>query len=146
MQQIQGTVIHLDAPYLGKKDRSVWAVVGKIILAVALVPIVLPLWLLGFMFRGGGSRHGFLSQVGVRVTSFWLSMRLFGHNGDVMVRDFRVRDGSGRQWLVRINGILSRGNLSVGDSVTVEGDDRGGTLLFRRGHNHTIRSVLALKH
>jgi hypothetical protein len=144
MQQIQGTVIHLDPPYLGKKDRSVWAVLGKLALALALVPIVLPLWLLGFMFRGGGPRTGFLSQVGVRVTSFWLSMRLFGHNGDVMVRDFRVRDGTGRQWLVRMQGILSRGNLNVGDSVTIEGDDHGGTLVFRRGHNHTIRSVLAL--
>src|ERR1035437_10924915 len=90
MQQIQGTVIHLDPAYLGKKDRSVWAVIGKLALALALVPILLPLWLLGFMFRGRGSRPGFLSQVGVRVTSFWLSMRLFGHNGDIMVRDFRV--------------------------------------------------------
>jgi hypothetical protein len=35
----------------------------------------MPLWLLGFMFGLGDSRHGFLSQVGVRVTSFWLSMR-----------------------------------------------------------------------
>ena len=145
MQQIQGTVIHLDPAYLGKKDRSVWAVIGKLALALALVPILLPLWLLGFMFRGGGSRPGFLSQVGVRVTSFWLSMRLFGHNGDVMVRDFRVRDGTGRQWLVRIHGILSRGNLNVGDSVTIEGDDRGGTLEFRRGLNHTIQSALVVR-
>jgi hypothetical protein len=145
MQQIQGTVIHLDPAYLGKKDRSVWAVIGKLALALALLPILLPLWLLGFMFRGGGSRPGFLSQVGVRVTSFWLSMRLFGHNGDVMVRDFRVRDAAGRQRLVRIHGILSRGNLNVGDSVTIEGDDRGGTLEFRRGLNHTIQSALVVR-
>jgi hypothetical protein len=145
MQQIQGTVIHLDAPYPGKRERSLWAVVGKLLLAIALVPIVLPLWLLGSMSCGGGSRPGFLSQIAVRVTSFWLSMRLFGHNGDVMVRDFRVRDGTGKQWLVRINGMLSRGNLNLGDSVTIEGDDRGGTIMFRRGHNHTIRSVMALK-
>jgi hypothetical protein len=97
------------------------------------------------MLRGGGSRPGFLSQVGVRVTSFWLSMRLFGHNGDVMVRDIRVRDVAGRQWLVRIHGILSRGNLNVGDSVTIEGDDRGGTLEFRRGLNHTIQSALVVR-
>jgi len=145
MQQIQGTVVHLDAPYLGKKERSAWAVVAKLALALVLVPIVLPLWLLGLMFGGGNTRHGFLSQVGVRVTSFWVSMRLFGHNGDVMVRDLRVRDGSGRQWLVRINGLLSRGNLNIGDCVTIEGENRLGTLVFRRGHNHTIQSVLELR-
>jgi hypothetical protein len=97
------------------------------------------------MFRAGGSRPGFLSQVGVRVTSFWLSIRLFGHNGDVTVRDFRVRDSTGRQRLVRIHGILSRGNLNVGDSVTIEGYDRGGTLEFRRGINHTIQSALVVR-
>ena len=145
MQQIQGTVIHLDPAYLGTRDGSVWAVVGKLALALALVPILLPLWLLGFMFRAGGSRPGFLSQVGVRVTSFWLSIRLFGHNGDVTVRDFRVRDSTGRQRLVRIHGILSRGNLNVGDSVTIEGYDRGGTLEFRRGINHTIQSALVVR-
>jgi len=145
MQQIKGTVVHLDPPYLGKEDRSVWAVVGKVALAVALVPILLPLWLLGSMSRGGGSGPGVLSEVGLRVTSFWLSTRLFDHNGDVMVRDFRVRDAAGRQRLVRIHGVLSRGNLNVGDSVTIEGDDRGGTLEFRRGLNHTIQSALVVR-
>jgi hypothetical protein len=145
MQQIQGTVIHLDPPYPGKKDRSGWAVVGRLALALALLPVLLLLWLFGFMFPRGGSRPGFLSQVGVRVTSFWLSMRLFGYNGDAMVRDFRVRDATGRQWLVRMHGVFSRGNLNVGDSVTIEGDDRGGTLEFRRGVNHTIQSALVVK-
>ena len=97
------------------------------------------------MFGRNGSRSGFFSQVGVRVTSYWLSARLFGPSGDVIVRDFRVRDIAGHQWLVRMHGVLRLGNLNVGDSVTIEGDDRGGTLVFRRGQNHTIGSILALK-
>lgn len=145
MQQIRGTVVHVDAPYMGKREKTLWGIVGKLALIIAMVPIVVPLWLLGLMFGGRGSRYGFLSQVGVRVTSFWVSMRLFGNSGDITVRDFRVRDAAGRQRLVRVYGALRSGSLNIGDLVTVEGRDRNGTLVFQRGQNHTIQSALLLR-
>lgn len=145
MQQIRGTILRVDAPYTGKRDLTIAGVVGKVLLALFVLPFLLPFWLLLSMFRSDAARPSFTSQVAVRVTSFWVSLKLYGDRRVVLVRDVRVRDGAGQQWLVRVTGNFVAGALSVGDDVTLEGVNRKGTIVFRRGINHTIRSAIAVK-
>jgi hypothetical protein len=145
MQQVRGTILRVDAPYTGKRDLSVLDVAGKALLTLLLLPFLLPLWIVLTMFRSNAAHPSFMSQVAVRVTSFWVSLKLYGDRRVVLVRDVRVRDGAGQQWLVRVTGTFIAGALSVGDDVTIEGVNRKGTIVFRRGMNHTIRSIIAIK-
>ena len=145
MQQVRGTVLRVDAPYPGKREVNIVRVLCKVLLAFLVIPILLPFWIVLSLFRSDSIRPSFTSQVAVRVTSYWLSLKLYGDRRAALIRDIRVRDGAGQQWLVRIIGNFVAGALSVGDDVTIEGVDRQGTIVFRRGMNHTIRCAIVVK-
>ena len=110
---------------------------GLLILVVLGVFLLL-MWLL--------SKVPFLSAIAVQVVSFLLTRRLMGPMANVPVRDIRVRDSAGQEFLVRMKGQLTSGSVSVGDDVLVEGWDRNGMLLFRRGYNKRIRTAIKVKH
>lgn len=63
----------------------------------------------------------------------------------VPVRDIRLKDKSGVEYLVRIKGDLYAGNVNVGDDIEVEGFDRRGTIMFYRGKNIRTRSEIIAK-
>ena len=105
---------------------------------MAIGVFLLLMWLL--------SKVPFLSAVSVQVVSFLLTRRLMGPMANVPVRDIRIRDSAGQEFLVRIKGQLTSGSVSVGDDVLVEGWDRNGMLLFRRGFNKRIRTAIKVKH
>jgi len=110
---------------------------GLLILVVLGVFLLL-MWLL--------SKVPFLSAIAVQVVSFCLTRRLMGPMANVPVRDIRIRDSAGQEFLVRMKGQLTSGSVSVGDDVLVEGWDRNGMLLFRRGYNKRIRTAIKVKH
>jgi len=138
--QIQGTVVHIDHAYPGKRPVSILRTVARVVLAVVLAPAGLFVWLLFGLVSGSRTRPTFASEVAVRAAGFWAGRKLVDNT--VAVRDVRVQDATGRQWLVRICGHLKSGNLNLGDVVTMDGADKNGTLRFRKGMNHTIRSRL----
>jgi hypothetical protein len=138
--QIHGIVVHIDQIYAGKRPTRVLRVVAKVALAVVLAPAALVVWLMVGMVSSNKGKPTFASEVAVRAAGFWAGRKLVDNS--VAVRDVRVQDGAGRQWLVRIFGHLRSGNLNLGDVVTISGVERNGTLRFRDGTNHTIRSRL----
>ena len=138
--QIHGTIVHIDQPYPGKRAFSVLHFLVRVVLAVVLAPVALFLWLLYGMVSNNRGRPTFVSEVAVRAAGFWAGKKLVDNT--VTVSDVRVRDGLGKQWLVRIRGHFRSGNLALGDTVTMHGVERNGTLWFREGMNHTIRAKL----
>jgi hypothetical protein len=151
-RSLHGRVIHVDQVYMGTPDVR-WArllvklsVVGGAVyyygtlLLVLLVLLCVAGWLFSKVFSGG-----FLSAVAVQVTSFFLTRRLMGPVANVPIRDFRIRDSHGLETLVRIKGQLISGGVTVGDDVLVEGWERAGMIMFRRGHNNRIRADIRVR-
>jgi hypothetical protein len=149
---LDGRVIQVEPLYMGTPD-SRWvqflvklAILGAAVyiygalLLVLLVVLVGVAWLVAKVLRGG-----FLSSVAVQVTSFILTRRLLGPVANVPIRDIRLRDSNGQETLVRMKGQLVSGSVTVGDDVHVEGWERGGMLLFRRGYNNRIRAAIQVK-
>jgi membrane protein implicated in regulation of membrane protease activity len=149
-RSLDGRVIQVEPIYLANPDFH-WArffvklailgaavyYYGILILAVFGVFLLL-MWML--------SKVPFLSAIAVQVVSFVLTRRLMGPMANVPVRDIRIRDSGGQEFLVRMKGQLNSGSVSVGDDVLVEGWDRNGMLLFRRGYNKRIRTAIKVKH
>ena len=138
--QIHGTVVHIDRVYAGKRPVKFVRAVTKVVLAIALAPAALAVWLMVGMVSSNKGRPTFASDVAVRAAGFWAGRKLVDNT--VAVRDIRLQDGTGRQWLVRICGQLKSGNVTLGDVVTIDGVDRNGTLWLSDGTNHTVRSRL----
>jgi hypothetical protein len=109
-----------------------------VLILLLLAAIVLFMWLL--------SKVPFLSTVAAQVVGFLLTRRLMGPVASVPVRDIRVRDSGGQEVLVRMKGQLVYGSVSVGDDIAVQGWDRRGMLVFRRGYNKRIRTEIKVKH
>ena len=109
-----------------------------LLILIAVGVFLLLMWLL--------SKVPFLSAIAVQVVSFILTRRLMGPMANVPVRDIRIRDSGGQEFLVRMKGQLTSGSVSVGDDLLVEGWDRNGMLLFRRGYNKRIRTAIKVKH
>jgi len=149
---INGRVIHVEPMYMAMPD-FLWgrflvklAVIGAsvyylgFVILVALGVLLILAWLASKILP-----QGLLSGVAVQVISFMLTRRLMGPIANVPVRDIRVRDASSQETLVRMKGQLTAGSVSVGDDLVVEGWDRGGMLLFRRGYNKRIRTDIKIK-
>jgi hypothetical protein len=138
--QIHGTVVHIDQIYAGKRPVNILRTVAKVVVGIALAPAALVVWLIVGMVSSNKGRPTFASEVAVRTAGFWAGRKLVDNT--VAVRDIRLQDGAGRQWLVRIFGHLKSGNLNLGDVVTMNGVETNGTVRFRTGTNHTIRCRL----
>lgn len=111
-----------------------------VLIFIALVVLIVLSWILSKILP-----QGLFTGVAVQIISFVLTRRLIGPVANVPVRDIRVREASGQETLVRLKGQLTSGSLSVGDDVVLEGWERSGMLLFRRGHNKRIRADIKLK-
>jgi hypothetical protein len=147
---LDGRVIQVEPIYLANPDFHWGRLVVKVaILGAALyyygLLILLMLGLL-LLLLWTLSKIPFLSAIAVQVASFLLTRRLMGPMANVPVRDIRVRDTAGQEFLVRLKGQLKSGAVSVGDDVVVEGWDRNGMLLFRRGFNKRIRTAIKVRH
>jgi hypothetical protein len=139
---------------MAKPEMSLAGVIGKLLIGLLLIPVFLGVMGAVMVFRftfsllspGSSGRPGFFSGLASQVSGFFLTGKLFGPKEQVLVRDFRLRDSTGLEHLVRIRGELVAGNLSAGDEVEVEGYNRRGTLMFRKGMNRRTRSEIVVKY
>lgn len=149
---LRGVVIHVDGPYMAQREFgwaklavrvAVFLIFSPILVSVAAMWFVLLVVasLLGIHSRG----RGFISGIATQVVGFFLTSRLLGPKAQTPVRDLRVKDGTGAERLVRIQGEFTAGNVNVGDDITVEGADRRGTIILRRGFNHRTRSEIRVR-
>jgi hypothetical protein len=93
--------------------------------------------------RGGGP--GFFKSVFTQVTAFFLTSRLLAPARQIPVRNARLRDQSGTEHLVRVEGYITGGTLAVGDDVVLQGVYRRGTFVMKRGWNNRIRAELRVR-
>lgn len=114
---------------------------------VAIVAFALASLILSFIFgdrrRGGG--QSFFKSVMIQVVGFFLTSRLLSRAPMVPVTHVRVRDPGGVEHLVRIEGYIQAGSLSVGDDLTIQGKLRNGTWHMRRGWNHRVRAQIRIR-
>lgn len=138
---------------MGRLQKEWWEiavkllVVGAIILvlgAAALVVLLLLAVLSLLVSRRRSERPGFLETVAAQVASLLIVGRLFAPKRSVPVCDYRLRDASGTEWLVRIEGRIVSGSLAAGDDVAVEGFDHRGTLVVRRGWNRRLQCAIGI--
>lgn len=156
-RRLSGTVIAVEPPYMAAPEFNWIAFLLKILLIIFLVLIIGPIILgiiLGLMAaslilslvfpstRGAGG--GFVSGFFGHFINFFFIGRAFRRR-EVAVRDVRLRDRTGQEHLLRIRGDVITGNFNVGDEIEVEGPNRRGTLLFRRGWNRRIRSEIRVR-
>lgn len=148
-----GVVLHVDPPYMARPEFSWPRFLVKGGLLVLFFPLILGVVVGAFVISaissvlGFGRRGpGFISGLASQVIGFFLTSKLLGPKADVPVRDVRLRDSGGNEHLVRIRGEVTIGNVNPGDDVTVEGFNRGGTLMFWRGRNHRTNSEIRVKH
>jgi hypothetical protein len=157
-KKIEGQVIHVEPAYMARPDFN-WGgffiklliagfsllIFGPIALGFIIFFFVLSL-LLSILFPMNTSRGpGFLSSVASQVVGFFLTSKLLGPKADIPVRDIRLRDKTGQEHLIRLKGDLISGNINVGDEIEVEGYDRRGTLMLKRGLNKRTRSEIRVK-
>jgi len=152
---LKGTVVNIDPTYMSHPDFMWGFFLAKITIFVIAVFIIGPIVIgitLGLMVASAmfssmfpprpRQGSGFLSSIFSHMLSFVLTKHLFGQKEVVLVRDIRLRDHSGQENLIRIKGEIVSGNINVGDEIEVEGFNRGGTLIFRRGWNERIKSEI----
>lgn len=113
-----------------------------VVLSLALASLVLS-FIFGNRVRSGGP--SFFKSVMVQVVGFFLTTRLLSRAPMVPVTHVRLRDSGGVEHLVRIEGYIQAGGLSVGDDVTIQGKHRRGTWHMRRGWNHRVRAEIRIK-
>ena len=144
---IQGTVIHLDPPYQARVEKGIIASAFKIFLGILFLPLTMigyaAFTAVSWMIPGSPHRRGpgFLEHF----LSYFMLHRMFKPPEMETVRDFRLRIDGGRERLVRIRGDFVAGNVNPGDEVVVEGPDRAGTIVFRRGMNLRTQSQILVR-
>ncbi len=149
-RKLTGTVIAVEAPYMAKSETDWLRILFKFAIGIILLPIILgaviAALIIGITFSilGIGASR-FFSSLASQIIGFFLVGKLFGPKEQVPVRDIRLRNDSGLEHLVRIRGELVAGNMNVGDEVEVEGFNRRGTLMLRRGKNLRTRSEIRVK-
>jgi len=135
---------------LGIKAAATVAVNAAInSLPLIIIVVVLALGMraaLRFLGFGQGGGGGFIRGIATQFMAFFLTSRLLGQRPTIPVCDYRVRDSKGDEHLVRVEGYVQTGAMSVGDDVLIEGYDRGGTLVLKRGWNKRVRTVIKVKH
>jgi hypothetical protein len=151
-RNLNGIVIAIDPPYMTKPESTWPSLITKFTIGLILSPLIIGGIIIALVFSiflsifgFGRNRPGFFSSLASQVVGFFLTGKLFGPKEQVPVRDIRVRDEEGQEHLVRLRGELVAGNLNVGDEVEVEGFDRRGTLMFRRGRNKRTRAEILVK-
>jgi len=158
-RSVDGTVIHVGQTGLVEAPRRWWKLILKLIVvlgafavfgAIALA-VIGALFVLGLFTSLLFPRHerrrsgGFVQSVASQVVGFFLTSRLLGQRPMVPACDYRLRDPSGQEHLIRVEGYLRTGGLAVGDDITAEGFDRHGTLVMQRGWNRRLGTLILVK-
>jgi len=149
---LDGRAIHIEPTYLATPDPA-WdrfvlklAILGAAVyysgpaLLVTLALVLGFFWLISRILP-----QSLFTGVATQVVSFLLTRRLMGPLASVPVRDVRLRDASGEEYLVRLKGHLISGSVTVGDEIVAEGWERNGMLIFRRGYNKRIRAAIKVR-
>lgn len=155
---IDGTVIYVGPSQLIKAPRRWWKLLLKLVVAVVAVAafgalaliVIVSLFafslLLSWLFpRYERGRGGFLQSVASQFVGFFLTSRLLGQKPTVPACDYRLRDSSGSEYLVRVEGYVHTGGMNVGDDVVAEGYDRQGTLVMKQGWNKRLGTLIRVK-
>ncbi|MBV9929099.1 MAG: hypothetical protein JOZ96_29075 [Acidobacteria bacterium] len=155
---LRGTIVQAEAPFTGHPDFDwVGVLLRLVVLTLALIfvgPVVLGVvigllvvWLMfSFVFPSATSHSaGCIGGLVNQMLGFFFTRKLFGPRREVQVRDYRLRDGAGEEHQLRVKGEIARGNMTVGDEVEVEGVDRGGMLIVRRGRNLRTRAEIVVR-
>jgi hypothetical protein len=135
--QLEGTVINVDAPYDEPPDFDFAKTTLGCIFILPLLPILIAMGI-------------FLSLFRINIMHFFGFLHIFrlGHTPTGKhepVRNFRVRDASGNEHQVKMKGHLKVGNVSPGDTLTIWGKWKHGTLKFERAFNHRTSSKVLLR-
>lgn len=149
-ETISGVVLHVDGPHRVRRRAGILSVVLGIV-GLLLLPVFLAVSLatrvtttvIGMLgFRGAPSKSGrtFAGDFVRQFSTAFFMAKMFGPGEEGVVRHVRIRDSSGNEHGVRVEGELLSGSISVGDDVVFTGDRRDGTLVFRSGENRRTRS------
>lgn len=146
-QTLTGRVIAIDQPYQVSRKRNWFVALPSLIIFLGALPLILAVivglkiglsWFKLFEFQT--SRQQEQPGIGSQLVSFFLYGVLFGPKKTDTVRDIRLRDDQGSEYLVRIVGDFIAGNINAGDEIEVFGWNKQGTLIFYRGRNLRTRS------
>lgn len=107
------------------------------LLRLGPISIILAILALVFLFKFASPTGMFNS---LRILRF---LNPFARGERVPVQYFRVRDGSGRECIVRRKGVLD-GQVMAGDEVALWGRFRNGILQLSHGRNVRTRASLVL--
>lgn len=148
--RIRGRVIHVGEPYMARPEFSWDKLPLKIVLGLLIVAVALPIAFfvlclsiaLAILRLGGmGLFRGFWELVVNLI--MW---RAIGSRGkEEPVRSVRIKDDSGREYMVHVRGDIESGGFNVNDEVEIEGRNRGGTIIFRRGFNLRVGSEIKVR-
>lgn len=153
---IAGRVVSIDPVYTVSPDFDWSKLILKIFLLIVLVLVVGPVLigialclmmikLLFSLFFPHSKSKGFTFDIIYQITGFLFSLLQNKKTSALPVRDFRLLDAGGDEYMVRIRGDIVTGSIKVGDELTVTGANDGGTLMFRRGWNQQIRSEIRVR-
>jgi hypothetical protein len=147
-RRVAGVVVGVEPLYQAKRRgnlavMSLMVVVGLLLLPVAL-GLALAMFLIGVLTSRVGLRSPFLSSLFSQITGYWFTRKLLGPGEQVTIRDVRLLSGQSEHFL-RFEGDLVAGSVAVGDDIEVEGFNRGGTLMVRKGVNRRTRATIRLR-
>ena len=149
-RKLIGIVIVVEPPYMATVQTGWLSFFLKLSLGILFLPILLGvvagvmIMRMTFSFLGFG-KSDFSSGIISQMVGYFLTHRLLKPKEQISVRDVRLRDKHGQEHLVRIRGELVAGNMNVGDEIEVEGFNRRGTLMIRRGFNKRTRSEIRVR-
>src|ERR1043166_3815755 len=143
---IAGRVVSVDPVYMVHPYFDWSKSVLKLLVFTALVLLVAPILiaialclmmidLLFSLLSSGSKSKGFTFDIIRKLTGFFFSRKRDHKAPAISVRDFRLLDSSGDEYMVRIKGDIVTGGIKVGDELTVTGVNDRGTLMFRHGWN-----------
>ena len=154
---VSGTVIDVSQPYqIRPQGSSVGCLISLLLLPVlifvvpslllAMVFITVPMKMFNMFGMGKPRGHpGFFENLLRQITGAAVNNWFANRRDPVWVRDVRLRDPSGQQHVVRVQGDIVSGSVSIGDDVDLEGYDRGGTLFLSRGWNRSVNAKIKIK-
>lgn len=152
--QLVGRVIHVDAPVMGRRLRTISSKVLRLI----VVCIIIPALMIGVaIFRlsvslaaslvsvkSAPAHPGFFRDY-VRDVLSHLTAKWIGEAGECRIVVVRVRDSANQIFPVRFEGQFVSGAVTAGDRVTVRMHVVEGVNLVTDGSNHTTGEAIRLR-
>ena len=153
-EKVSGSVIAVDQPYQIEKVSTPFKSILKFVFGIIIFPIII-CTVLAIAFtrkihsfldnRPTRSGSGFGSRIMSHFFGYFLIGKLTGPKETISVKDIRLRDKKGREYLLRVIGDLVMGNFSVGDEIIVEGKNEGGAIIVKKGWNCRTKSEIKVR-